>query len=116
MLLARLGMSVASSIYKRPVRVAVEFAGLQSCLGHQIVENWRAAGLWIGKGRFRLREMRNLSVDGDAAREAISHPSSRPQGTGASAPKQFRHSLTRLCLAVLGRDGSTITPASRHCR
>ena len=34
--------------------------------GHQIVENWRNAGLWTGKGRFRIREVENVSVSGIA--------------------------------------------------
>ena len=33
---------------------------------HQTIMNWRAAGLFVGKGRFRLREVQNLSVDGIA--------------------------------------------------
>jgi hypothetical protein len=35
-------------------------------VGHQIITNWHGAGLFVGKGRFRLREIRNLSVDGIA--------------------------------------------------
>jgi hypothetical protein len=33
---------------------------------HQIIMNWHAARLCLGKGRFRVREVRNLSVDGIA--------------------------------------------------
>lgn len=40
-------------------------------LGHRAITNWHTAGLFMGKGRFRLREIRNLSVDGIASVQVV---------------------------------------------
>ena len=32
----------------------------------QVLENWHGAGIWVGKGRYSIRDAKNVSVDGIA--------------------------------------------------